>query len=125
MSDIKVTVTFKREEVEDYNAGVSYLEHTASNYAGCTPDEIAKYVAQDRDRLAAYHRGDWHMIGIRAVATIWISRPGYSTCYTLESPGVWGIESDSGEDYLNEVYQEECAQLRDDIEAFKLAGLKS
>jgi hypothetical protein len=26
---------------------------------------------------------------------------------TLKSPGVWGIEDDSGEDYFNEVFKEE------------------
>lgn len=122
---VKVTVTFKREEMDDDVADISYLQDTAGNYEGCTLEEITDNVAKDSARLQAYYNGDWRMIGIRAVATIWIQRPGYQTNYTLESSGLYGIESDSGEEYLNEVYAEECSQLREDIEAMKTAEFQS
>lgn len=125
MSEIKVTVTFKREEADDCDADLSYLTDTRDNYRGLPADEIAKYVDQDLERLAAYRRGDWYMVGIRAVATIWIERPGYRTNYTIKSPGLWGIESDSGEVYLKSIFDDECATLRADIEAMKNAEFKS
>jgi hypothetical protein len=31
----------------------------------------------------------------------------------IESPGLWGIESDSGDDYLKSVFQEESEILAD------------
>lgn len=124
MSEVKVTVTFKREECNDNDADISHLQDTHDNYKGLPANEIEKYAAQDAARLKAYYVGDWHMIGIRAVATIWVQREGYRTNYTLESPGLWGIESDSGEEYLNEVYAEECATLRADIEAMATAEFK-
>lgn len=117
MSDtLKATVTFKRQVVEDHDADLSYLEQ---DYASC--DDAASMREQDAIRLAAYRRGDWHTVGIRAVATIWIERMNYRTTYQIESPGVWGIESDSDDAYFDEVFNDECITLRADIEAMKLA----
>jgi hypothetical protein len=126
MSTIKVTVTFKREEADDCDSRPEdYLGNMASNYLGCTPDEIAKYVAQDQARLEAYYAKEWCYIGIRAVATIRVYSGRYVTEYTLKSPGVWGIESDSDSSYLDEVYLDECNVLRADIEAMKQAEFKT
>ncbi len=50
---------------------------------------------QDYQRMEAYNRGDWHMVGIRAVAEV-VTASG--TIQTLRSGGLWGIESDSGND---------------------------
>lgn len=123
---MKCTVTFRREIADDDSpADLSYLEDTVANYEGCTPAETELYVSQDKERIAAYHRGDWHMIGVRAVATVWISREGYKTNYELESAGCWGIESDSGDEYIESGYQGEVAQLRADIEAIASAEFKS
>jgi hypothetical protein len=57
------------------------------------------------------------MIGIRAKATIEIRRPGHVTLYEMTSPGLWGIENDSDEAYLTEVFQDEKNTLKHDIEA--------
>lgn len=37
------------------------------------------------------------------------------TITTLQAAALWGIESDSGDDYLAEVYREECEVLADMI----------
>lgn len=123
MSDVNVTVTFKREECEDNSPDLSHLEQSYDDVAD--PAERAKYRQQDLARLVAYRRGDWHMIGIRAKAQILVQRNGFGTWYEMESAGLWGIESDSGEEYLTEVFAEECATLRADIEAMKTAEFKS
>lgn len=118
MSEVKVTVTFSRQEMVDESPDLSYLEQD------CFNDTEAK---EGLARIEAYKRGDWHMIGIRAVATIWVQRylPNYRTQHTMESAGLWGIESDSEESYLQSVYKEECSQLQADIEAMKTAEFKS
>jgi hypothetical protein len=115
----KASVRFLMIQTPDSDADVSYLEDTAGNYAGCTAEEIATYVAQDQARLAAYHNDEWHMIGIRCRAEVTIEYPGYRTTYTMESAGLWGIESDSGDDYLASVYDEERAQLVEALKAMK------
>lgn len=122
MSNTKptVTITFRRLEADDDSPDVSYLKDTADNYKGCTAEEIDKYVAQDMERYKAWCNDEWHMIGIRARATIIIRYAQYATSYELDSPGLWGIESDSGAEYLESVFQDECDILRADIEALKL-----
>jgi hypothetical protein len=110
----KVTVTFARQTCEDCDPDISRLDQTDAQMG-------AGFEAESAKRKAAYRRGDWHMIGIRAEAAITVCYGQYSTLYTLTSPGLWGIESDSHEDYLQSVYQEECAQLRADIEAMGAA----
>ncbi len=83
------------------------------------------YRAEDQARLDAFNRGDWSFIGIQAEATIFVPIGGNSfSTYTLTSLGVWGIESDSGEDYLKEVYDDEQQALLvalDQIDRFVLA----
>ena len=125
MSNTKVTVTFSRLVVDDCAGDTSMIEPNSGNYKGLPPEYITKYEAQDAERLAAYYKGEWHFIGIRAVATIKVAHVCSTTSYQIKSAGLWGIESDSGEGYLNEVYQEECEQLRADIEAMKQAEFKS
>lgn len=116
MSNVKVTVTFSRQEMDDDSPDLSHME--PQTWMG-EEDKVA-----NAERVAAYNRGDWHMIGIRAVATIWIQRDNYRTNYTIESPGLWGIESDSEESYLQSVYKEECSVLQADITAMGAAEFK-
>jgi len=55
-----------------------------------------------------------HFVGIRARAAIKIPSGSNPDCWItaeLSSPGLWGIESDSGDAYFQQVYQEERAVL--------------
>jgi len=74
------------------------------------PDPDVSYLEQEEfaERLAAYQRGDFTFVGVRVEAEIIIS----GTVQTLMSPGLWGIESDSGEEYIEEVAVEEYGELR-------------
>jgi hypothetical protein len=72
------------------------------------------YREQDQARLAAWRRDEWHFIGIRAKAAIKIPYGSNPDCWItteLSSPGLWGIESDSGDAYFQQIYQEERALL--------------
>ncbi len=124
MNKPKVTVTFERQVIDDDSyPDLSYLEQ---DYKDVVDEaEREKYKAQNAERLAAYNRGEWHMIGIRAKATVWVERVNYRTSYELESPGIWGIESDSGEEYFRETFSGECDMLREDIKYFGNAEFKS
>ena len=73
---------------------------------------------EDRERIQAWREGDWHFIGIQARAEITIIRNGYGIMHELTSGGLWSIESDSGDEYLDEVFREECDALKADIAAF-------
>jgi len=70
-----------------------------------------------QERLSAYRNGSWHLIGIQAAATFLIPHGGHFVTQTVTSPGLWGIESDSDESYLDDVYAEECESLADMLAA--------
>lgn len=95
---------------------LSYLEQT---YSGC--EDAEQYKEQDAKRLAAYNRGDWYSIGIRAEAVV--SYPcGYGSrrMETFRSFGLWGIESDSGAEYIAEIEQDQLEDLKSHLAAFSI-----
>jgi hypothetical protein len=68
------------------------------------------YREEDQARLDAWRKDEWHFLGIRGQATIKIPYGANPDCWItaeLSSPGLWGIESDSGDPYFQEVYREE------------------
>jgi hypothetical protein len=64
-----------------------------------TPD-YKTYGLQDYARAEALNRGDWSFVGI--VADV------YKAGVKLASSGVWGVESDSDQSYLDECAEEEA-----------------
>lgn len=70
----------------------------------------------DAERIAAFNNEDWSFVGIVAKATLYIPIAGSSfRLLTVESAGLWGIESDSGEAYFNEIFEDEKAQLLSEL----------
>jgi len=100
---------FNPVSVESFNPSTEWLAKVSESerraYWERTMRENAK---QDYARMEAYNRGDWQYVGVRVVAKVVIGGVGQ----TLESGGLWGIESDSGEDYLAEVGRDELAGLK-------------
>lgn len=95
----------------DDSADVSYI----GNIATTLEENLA-----DEARLQSYYHGDWHMIGVRATAEISIPYGEISwTIAHISSPGVWGIESDSSEEYLKAIYAEETAILLSMLDSIK------
>lgn len=73
-------------------------------------DPDPSYLDQEgfEDRREAYQRGDFYFVGMRAEAEVVIE----GTVQTLDSMGIWGVESDSGDAFFNELANEEWDQLR-------------
>jgi hypothetical protein len=100
----------------DESPDLSYLDQFKDSK---NPEEQKAYV-QDQKRKQAYDRGRWHMIGIKAVATIHIpfeviTNNGKETNFeieTIDSGGLWGIESNSGKPYLKQVATEQIEELK-------------
>lgn len=94
-----------RQEEGDWHRG-EYQFFVAAYSAQETgnPDSVE----QDYHRMEAYNRGDWHMVGIRAVAEIVVN----DVRQTITSGGLWGIESDSDKEHLAEVGREQLTGLR-------------
>ena len=107
------------EVVTDEDPDLSYL---SQDYAGESEAERERCLAQDRERLAAYRRDEWSMVGVRLVAEVTTDREGYvDRPIELRSAGVWGIESDSGRAYALETGQDQTDDLRGQLEALRFS----
>ena len=109
----EVTIEWERETLDDECPDVSFLDADSGRYDDVADaEERARYMAEDEARLQDYG-SSWWMIGIRAKATIQVPIGGNSfSVFTLTSSGLWGIESDSTEDYLASVFDEQCQELK-------------
>ena len=76
------------------------------------PDANPANAEANAERLAAYRAGEWYCVGIRAQATFFIDLGHGALIQTVDSPGLWGIESDSDPEYLDEVFSEQAQMLR-------------
>lgn len=63
---------------------------------------------QDWQRMESLNAGDWHFISVIAKAEFQLT----GIIQTICSGGLWGVESDSGKDYLADVACEELAELK-------------
>ena len=119
------------EVIPDYDADLSYLgtfdaepkgehaiEHepndpSTHNWFNCQTG-MEEYAQREYERMLAYDRGEWGMVGVKAVAEIQISDDGKNwLCNEVASGGLWGIENDGGEDYIKEVGRDQVSELRD------------
>ncbi len=89
------------------NTAKRVIEVSACTVRDDSPD--ASYLEQDgfEDRLKAYRNDEFSFIGIRAKAVYSVR----GVLQTVYSGGLYGIESDSGNDYLKEVAQEELKEV--------------
>lgn len=62
---------------------------------------------EDYRRMEKFNRGDWWCEGCRAVAEVVIG----GVLQKITSGGLWGIESDGGDEYKNEIAVEQYNEL--------------
>lgn len=74
------------------------------------PDPDVSYLDQSdlADRKTAFKKGEFNFVGVRVDAEVLIAE----TVQTLTSPGMWGIESDTTEEELEQLVSEEWGALR-------------
>lgn len=125
----KPVISFQREEIyDDYQRKPDENDEgfwpsqdkNSPGYVGDIPkEEFLKQAGAAVARMAAWENGDWNYIGIRAKATIKLPiGQGSIITYTLESAGLWGVESDADEEYKNEIFEEQKAELLSHIKQF-------
>lgn len=78
-------------------------------------DDYQKYGKQDYKRMEALSQGEWGFIGITATAEVQCPN---NRIQTFTSGSLWGIESDSGWDYLKSVMQDELSDLKEQLATF-------
>jgi hypothetical protein len=103
-----------REEIGDMGRGECKFFNASPNYDGETATDAARYTMHDYRRMEAYNRSEWWMLGICALATVVLTG---TTIQTLTSGGLWGIESDSGEEYFAQIEREELDNLAEQLRA--------
>jgi hypothetical protein len=80
-------------------------------------DPDTSWLEQDEfsDRLAEYQAGGFGFVGVRARVKVHNWTTGVTK--TIESAGLWGVESDSEESYIREVGMEELDALKPEASA--------
>lgn len=94
---------------------------------GARDAEFAHQQAFAQERMADFDAGVWGYIGVVARAVVHIPIGGQSfRVLKLESAGLWGIESDCGDEYKRQVFDDEKASLLSELRtmgrALDLAG---
>lgn len=129
----KITIKWEYEESPD----LSYLGKYQSNWVEGAIDRKKlgdternqyryfvpanselEYAMNDYNRSEAANRGNWCMMGCRAVAEISYPTANGRRIDRLRSGGLWGIESDSSKEYIEEIEKEEMADLKGHVEKF-------
>jgi hypothetical protein len=87
-----------------------YFKPCAAGEKPGTPD-YKKYGKQDYERAEALNNSDWCYIGIIAKAKIKVN----GCTQTITSGGLWGIESDSGKDYIEEEEKNQLSDLKENL----------
>lgn len=81
-------------------------------YRYFNPGSDPEYARQDYERMEAYERQEWCMVGVRAEARVILSG---TVIQELTSSGIWGVESDSEDDYFRELAEQELDDLKDQL----------
>lgn len=116
-----VRIEYRRDILRDEEPDLSHLEQDY-NGGDITARDRAQYRAADAKRIAAYHRGDWYMTGLRVTATILVPIGGNSfTRFELSSAGIWGVESDCGDKYREELFADQESELKAQMRAMGAA----
>lgn len=123
--------TIRVERLPDYDCDLSWIgefgnaipdgkfgvkhdgdRHSYPYFISCNA-ENKKQAQQDYERIMQFENGNVGALGIKATAEIRTSDNGKDwLCNHVSSSGLWGIESDSGEEYLREIEDEQVAELR-------------
>lgn len=91
-----------------------YFNAPIENYEGEPETEIRKYAQRAYRRACDLNNQQWYFLGVRAVAQVQITG---DLVQSITSGGLWGIESDSGSDYLKEVEGEQLSELKAELHA--------
>lgn len=120
----KVSIRFEKVLKRDDSAGRpdemqdGFWPSKDPNAAGYVePGKFASEMRKAKARMTCWNNDGWHYVGVICRAHVEVPIGGTSfTMYTIDSAGLWGIESDSGK-YLDSVYEDEKSQLLDQLKA--------
>lgn len=86
------------------------------------PEQFDEEQRKAEERMEAWLNDEWEFIGVMAKGTIYIPIGGKSfRVMELQSAGLWGIESDADDSYIESVFQEERDGLMDELKTLGVA----
>jgi len=92
------------------------MPHISEVRIELVPDDCpdASYLDQPEfaTRRAAYRRGEFELIGVRALAIVAVEYHEDWQEFPVHTPGIWGVESDGDPAYFRQLYRDELAGLR-------------
>lgn len=107
------------DHVVDHDADLSYL---LQDYDDVSEHERAQYKKQDTERMAAYHRGDWSMIGIAVTIRKQTATSNWADGgLEVGRASLWSIESDSDPEYFDEVARDLTVEAFAEVAKLKAA----
>ena len=74
--------------------------------------EIDRWHASDAEYIRSWQADEWRYIGIRARCTVVAEHDGMTFTAERHSHGLWSVEDNSGQDYLDEIFREESDTLK-------------
>lgn len=86
-----------------------------------TAGDLVRATEAAQSRYDEFMRGEWWRCGVKARAVIHHKTRGSVCTYTLESAGIWGVESDCDESALAALFESEKSELRGLILALRSA----
>lgn len=102
------------ERIKDMSEGATRRPESAIK-------TIAHQAVIDDAKRILHHGEDWYLMGITAEAeVVYETDPGTFRISKFSSGGIWGVESDGEPGYLNELKNEELADLRRHLERFNV-----
>ncbi len=111
----------RRAEILEVRAEVVFDADGDASWLEQSPAQLGSLEAAvaNRRRLRSLQAGDWYFVGVRVAVDIGFVTEfgGQSNRFTLDSAGLWGIESDSGAEYFASVAAEEWDGLADELRA--------
>jgi len=111
----KITINVMIDDDPD----LSYLEQDYKDTEDL--NEREKYKEQDKERLDAYYRGSWNTVGVKASCEVLIPIGNKSfMTQKINSGGLWGIESDSDKEHIEEIKQEQIEELKRHLKLFNI-----
>ena len=93
-----------RNEYRYFNLNISFI----------TENSRATQLEDNYQRMEAYNRQDWHMVGVIAVVVIELED---GDTEEIRSSGIWGVDSDSAADHMNELGDEQIQELFYELKA--------
>jgi hypothetical protein len=116
--DDSADLSYLESTYDEENNTIDSCRYSAEDIKKYGLEKVQQWIKEDNARLNAY--GDrWYFIGIRARAEIRIN----GIYETIESPGLWGIDSDSDQKYFEDIGREECNTLKSMLQEIGFTAL--